>query len=117
MLHFNLGNALFACQETSAAAEHFRQAVGRDPCYAEAWNNLGNTLDKLADYAAAIEAYQRALQLVPTYADAHYNLAETLVKLGREHDAARHLRAYLQFEPDGDAIDEVRERLAGMACR
>lgn len=117
VLHFNLGNALCACRETSAAAEHFRQAVGRDPCYAEAWNNLGNALDGFADYDAAIDAYQRALQLVPTYADAHYNLAETLVKLGREYDAVQHLRAYLQFEPDGDAIEEVRERLADMACR
>lgn len=97
VLHFNLGNALFACKEVAAAAEHFRQAVERDSCYVEGWNNLGNVLDILEDYEAAIDAYERALQLVPTYADAHYNVAETLVKLGRDNDAARHLRAYLQF--------------------
>lgn len=112
VLHFNLANALFTCNEPEAAAQHLRRAVEFDPCYAEAWNNLGNVLDDLADYGTAIDAYERALRLVPTYADAHYNLAETLVKLGRDRDAARHVRAYLQFEPDGIARDEARRRLA-----
>ena len=99
VLHFNLGNALFACNEPAVASEHFRQAITADPCYVEAWNNLGNALDALADYGAAIDAYERALQLMPSYADAHYNLAETLAKVGRDQDAARHLRRYHQFEP------------------
>lgn len=99
VLHFNLGNALFAVKEPEAAAEHFRQAIGYDPCYAEAWNNLGNVLDALEDFKAAVVAYERALQLVPSYADAHYNLAQTLVKLGRDHEAERHVRTYLAIEP------------------
>lgn len=111
VLHFNLGNVLFACAKPDIAAEHLRQAVAYEPCYAEAWNNLGNVLDELEDSTAAIDAYQRALQLVPSYADAHYNLAQTLAQLGRDHDAARHLRAYLQFEPDAGAKEEVWERL------
>lgn len=115
VLHFNLGNALFAGKKTAAAAEHFRQAVGYDPCYAEAWNNLGNVLDALEDFDAAIGAYQRALQLVPGYADAHYNLAQTLVKLGRDHEAERHVRAYLQIESDSDAGVQVRAPLARLS--
>ncbi|HVX15359.1 MAG TPA: tetratricopeptide repeat protein [Pirellulales bacterium] len=120
VLHFNLGNALLACHETDEAAEQFRRAVSCDPCYVEAWNNLGNVLDEGGDFDGAIDAYERALRFVPSYADAHYNLAETLIKVGRDRDAARHLRAYLQFDrgssrDDADMTTDARVRLAEMS--
>jgi tetratricopeptide (TPR) repeat protein len=111
-LHFNLGNALRELEEADSAIEHLRQAVAYEPSYAEAWNNLGSALTDVEQYREALDAYARALRLVPTYADAHYNLARAFAVMGLKRDAARHWRAYLQFEPDSPWRDDIEQSLA-----
>lgn len=111
VVHFNLGNVLYALGGVKGSAAEFRQALRCDPAYVEAWNNLGSVLAELDRPAEAIESFQRALGLVPTYADAHYNLADTLSLLGRAAEARSHWRQYLRYDPTGPWADEVRRRL------
>jgi tetratricopeptide (TPR) repeat protein len=105
VLHFNLGNVLFATSEFEAAAEAFRSATTHDPVYVEAWNNLGSVLAELGRGEQAIAAFERALRIVPTYADAHYNLADTLKAGGNEGQAQRHYRLYRQYSAGGPWTD------------
>ncbi|MBI3469558.1 MAG: tetratricopeptide repeat protein [Planctomycetes bacterium] len=105
VLHFNLGNVLFATSELEAAAEAFRAATEHDPAYVEAWNNLGSVLAELGRTEPAIAAFERALRIVPTYADAHYNLADTLKACGQESRAQRHYRLYRQYSSGGPWTD------------
>jgi len=109
--YFNLGNALFQLERHREAAEHFRQAVEREPDYVEAWNNLGNVESELGRFEDAQRSYQRALAIAPEYADAHFNLAETLFSAGDLGGAKRHWREYLARDPRSRWADEVRARL------
>lgn len=81
VLHFNLGNVLYARREFHAAVDSYRTAVQLDPCYAEAWNNLGGALAEIGDCGSAIAAYDRAIMLVPTYADARHNRASVVAEV------------------------------------
>jgi tetratricopeptide (TPR) repeat protein len=101
VLHFNLGNALYACGELEDSVDAFGEAVARDRAYVEAWNNLGSVLAELNRTDEAVRAFRQALQVVPSYADAHYNLADVLSQAGREDEARLHWAAYLRHGPTG----------------
>jgi len=88
VLHFNLGNVLFALGRWADALASFQQALRHDPQYAEAWNNLGNVYAELNRSELAVGAFRRALALVPGYSLAQANLAEVLRQTG-EASAAR----------------------------
>jgi tetratricopeptide (TPR) repeat protein len=94
VLHFNLGNVLFALGSIEESVDAFRQAVLCDPYYAESWNNLGNAYAELGSWEQAADALQKAVTFVPGYADAHYNLADVLKRLGRSAEAAQHWSKY-----------------------
>lgn len=74
ILHFNLGNTLYAGGCLKEARDSFQLALMLDEEYAEAWNNLGNIHLELEHWRDAIEAFGRALQLVSDYRDARQNL-------------------------------------------
>lgn len=109
---FNHGNVLYALQKKEDACAKFRQALGLDPEYVEAWNNLANVLAELGRTDEAVAAYERALVIEPLYADAHYNLAETLYQAGAPESAAPHWRAYLKQDPRSAWAREAIRRLA-----
>lgn len=112
ILHFNLGNTLYATDRRQDAVDHFRQAVELDVEYVEAWNNLGTVLAELDEYDDSIVAFHRALAVFPLYADAHFNLGDVFAAIGQEEDACRHWRQYLQLDPKSPWADDVRQRLA-----
>jgi tetratricopeptide (TPR) repeat protein len=114
VLHFNLGNALYACGELDASVDAFGEAVARDRTYVEAWNNLGSVLAELNRTEEAVRAFRQALQMVPSYADAHYNLADVLTLAGREEEARTHWAAYLRHGPAGPWSEQA-ERYLGQA--
>jgi tetratricopeptide (TPR) repeat protein len=111
VLHFNLGNVLFAMREHAAAADCFHAAVRLDPAYAEAWNNLGNALSELDRWPQAIEAFETALATAPGYPEAHFNLAETHFALGQADAARRHWRECLENHPSEPIAKTSLERL------
>lgn len=109
---FNLGNTLFALGRYEAAAERFRQAIEIDPDYAESWSNLGCALAEIDETDQAIAALSRAVELRPNYADAIYNLADILQRAGRDREARRHWRAYLELDQTSPWAEFAREQLA-----
>ncbi len=112
ILHFNLGNVLYASQELTAAERLFRRAVELDSEYVEAWNNLGTVLAESDQYDESILALRHALNVFPLYADAHFNLGDILSATGQRQDAQVHWRKYLQLDPRSPWADDVRQRLA-----
>jgi DNA-binding winged helix-turn-helix (wHTH) protein/TolB-like protein/Tfp pilus assembly protein PilF len=79
----------------------FRQALRRDPDYAEAWSGLADAYNVLPEYSetteaeaypAAQHAAQRALSLDPALAEAHASLAFVSFWWGR--DASRSLAEF-----------------------
>jgi tetratricopeptide (TPR) repeat protein len=114
ILHFNLGNVLYATDRLPTAAEHFRRAVDLDSEYVEAWNNLATVLADLGQIEASITALGRALAVFPLYADAHFNLGDVLASAGRTEDARRHWRQYLQLDPKSPWAEDVKRRLASL---
>jgi tetratricopeptide (TPR) repeat protein len=114
VLHFNLGNALYATGDYAGATEQYRAAVRLDPGYAEVWNNLGNALSELDRWPEAIEAFETALAAAPGYPEAHFNLAETHFALGRSDAARRHWRECLENHPSEPMAQVTLERLRSL---
>jgi tetratricopeptide (TPR) repeat protein len=111
VLHFNLGNVLFALDRHAEAAECYCAAVRLDPTYAEAWNNLGNALAELDRWPQAIDAFETALANAPGYPEAHFNLAETHFALGQADAARRHWRQCLEHHPSEPIASTTLQRL------
>ena len=81
ILHFNLGNVLFALSAVPRGRRQLPGAFGLDAGYAEAWNNLGNALAALEEWRRRLPPSACALQLVPQYEDAQYNLDRVAVRM------------------------------------
>jgi tetratricopeptide (TPR) repeat protein len=81
VLHFNLGNTLYAQGRLIESRASFQKALALDDGYAEAWNNLGNVHLELEQWKEAIEAFGQALKLVAKYREASQNLGLALTLL------------------------------------
>lgn len=112
ILHFNLGNVLYASHDLIEAEQEFRVAVELDPNYVEAWNNLGTVLADLGCYEDSVRVFERALEVFPLYADAHFNLGDVYASLGQPHRACEHWNRYLQLDPKSPWAADVRNRMA-----
>jgi tetratricopeptide (TPR) repeat protein len=87
----------------------FREAINRDPDYAEAYAGLADALIILAEYdwapasevnAEAISAAERALTLNPSLAGAHTSLAGVRQAMRDWAGAEEHYRQALALDPD-----------------
>jgi tetratricopeptide (TPR) repeat protein len=97
--HLNLGNALRAAKQLSAAAAEFAAAVALRPNYAEAHNNLGLALGDQNQLEQAIDAFQDAAALQPSAARVHNNLGSALRRAGRPAEAAEACRRAIAADP------------------
>src|ERR1039457_2250076 len=59
------GNSALAIGELEEAANYFRQAVGQNPQFQDAWHALSMALYKLDRYEESIEAGKRAAEIDP----------------------------------------------------
>jgi predicted Zn-dependent protease len=50
----------------------------------------------------ACECFRRVRGMHPGNAMAHYNLADTLTEMGRDSEAVRHWKAYLQVDSQSE---------------
>ncbi len=96
--HFNLANAL-ASRGDPAALQHYANAVGLDPAFAEARHNYGLALAKAGQDAEALAQFSEAVRLKPGFADAHLNLGVALAKQRRFAEAIQHFRETLRLDP------------------
>ena len=112
MTYNNLGNAYGVKGAFAQAADAYRQAVGLDPQYAEAWMNLGVTAMRAGEPAMAVEGFRQAAVLLPDDEETHFNLGVALENTGRPEEAAQ---AYRKSASLGDAraffnLGQVLER-------
>lgn len=117
ILHFNLGNVLYASNQYRDAECQFRKAVELDKDYVEAWNNLGTVLADLDEYEESIQVFREALRVFPLYADAHYNLGDVYSSTGQVVRAREHWERYLQLDPKSPWAADVRLRLEQSASK
>jgi tetratricopeptide (TPR) repeat protein len=94
------------------AVEYYRQAVGINPSFTEAWNNLGNAFMKLSHARKAVDAFKRALTSDPGYWDGHFNLAEAYDQLGRHKEARDHWQLYAQKDSTSPWGQYARRRIS-----
>lgn len=109
---FNLGTILWECGVFEDAGDAYAEAVRYRPRLAEAWYNWGLLLIETGNIEAAIRCLASAVEIDPAYADAHFNLAQSYEWAGREQDAHRHWRAYLQLDYDGHWAAIARRHLS-----
>lgn len=111
-MHHNLGLALQALGEYSAARACYRNALVLKPDYVDAYANMGIACQLQGLLPEAVECYEKALSLAPENAQVHNNLANVL-KVQGAHDAAiAHYRAALALRPDyPDALNNLGNAL------
>jgi protein O-GlcNAc transferase len=96
----------------TAAVEHYRAALARDPSLFDAWYGLGFALGAAGEHGEAAAAFREALELRPDAARLRVNLAESLFALGHVSAA---VRQYQRAAAAGDA--EARDKaLRNIAC-
>jgi tetratricopeptide (TPR) repeat protein len=98
--HSNLGIALNDERRYLESRRAFRQAVMREPAYADAWSNLANTLNYLSESDNAAKASRRALQIQSDFPAAWCNLGNALNGLKRWEQAAESSRQALVLRPN-----------------
>jgi uncharacterized protein HemY len=101
---FRKGQEAVRKHKNEKAVKHFREAVTKDPEFAEAYNELGASLFAMGQSKEAIEQFQKAIDLVPDHELALYNMCVVLGKLQRWHEAEEAARRSLNHYPDQPPI-------------
>ncbi len=112
---FNKGNALVALARPAEAMIAFRQALERDPQFAEAAFNLAHLFEAERRFEEAERCYRQALGIHPGYAAASYNLARILTDQQSFRDAVPLWEGFLLAAPSDPDTDRARKMLA--LCR
>jgi predicted Zn-dependent protease len=69
LLRFSLGNEYLKIGDTTAAAEHLKAAVERDPNYSAAWKALGRALEAKGAKNEALAAYREGISVAERKGD------------------------------------------------
>jgi predicted O-linked N-acetylglucosamine transferase (SPINDLY family) len=96
----NQGNAHISNGKLQEAAECFRQAIARNPRFAEAYTNLGFVFQVQGNLGEAVTLYRKALECNPELLTAHQNLGFTLMSLGQSAAAEESLRRVVELAPE-----------------
>lgn len=97
--HVNLGRMYESDGDHTRAAEHYRDALARDPLTPGAHNNLGTLLARQGDLPRAKVEFEREVALHPANADAHYNLGLVYKLAGRVDDAVPWWQRTIAIDP------------------
>jgi tetratricopeptide (TPR) repeat protein len=95
------GKECLAQNDYVGAISALREAVEREPGYADMRHLLGLSFGLAGQPEAALEEFDRALALNPSYVEAHLNRAITLNELGRYDEAREAFR--LAWDSDHSA--------------
>ncbi len=98
--HYELGKALLRLDDTSNAAEAFRQTTELLPLFSPAWANLGAALGESRNFVDAEKALSKAISLDPFSCALHSNLGVTYREQEKFDEAERMLEKSLALAPD-----------------
>jgi tetratricopeptide (TPR) repeat protein len=106
-VHLEHGNELFQNNEDEEALAAYKQAIERNPEFAEAYYKLGITYAVLeqnkeseAALKKAIELYKKSIQENSKDADAFFNLGESHRSLRQYEDAVRAYKQAVHLQPE-----------------
>lgn len=102
--HLLLGNAYLEQRHLGKAEQEFREAVGADPTFAQAYNNLGLLAANRRQLFQAAGYFQKALELDPMTAETYFNLATTYLDRGDYEAAINILERARQIHPLNDFV-------------
>jgi tetratricopeptide (TPR) repeat protein len=106
---YNLGNLHLAAGAFGQADIAYRQALARDPSFAEARYNLAKALEAMGRPDAAQAELEAALVADPTLADALFNLAQLRMRDGDAAAARALFERYLATDPPSEAAATARK--------
>ena len=112
---FNRGNVLVALARPAEAMIAFRQALDREPQFAEAVFNLAHLFEAESRLDEAEQFYRQAIIIHSGYAAAWYNLARILTDQQLFADAIPLWEGFLRAAPGDPDTDRARKMLA--LCR
>jgi GT2 family glycosyltransferase/tetratricopeptide (TPR) repeat protein/glycosyltransferase involved in cell wall biosynthesis len=108
------GDRFARARNWTAAAYHYRRALGRAPHLVAMWVQYGHVLKEAGDLAGAESAYRRALTLDGSVADTHLQLGHLLKLRERFDEAVAAYAKALQLSPD---LQDARRELQAIAIR
>lgn len=98
--HYLMGNAYYSFGLAENATREYRQAVGMNPKFSDAWNNLGLSLTAQEKYKEARDALENATQLNPQDPEGWYNLGYAYGMLGNNTEELSAYDRALQLRPN-----------------
>jgi len=101
IIPFNLANVLDARGRSREAEMAYRQAIGRNPHFADAWFNLGVLQERGGRKEEALSSYREAFRLEPGYGDAIHNAAALLMDMRRFDEALPLWERIAAASPEG----------------
>ncbi len=110
-VNFMLAELLYRAGDLTAARERYYTTIEIDADHVRARTSLACVLAELDEGELALAALESVLRQEPDYADAHWHLAGVLTSIGREREASRHLRRFLEITPESPWAAQARDRL------
>lgn len=84
-----------------------REAVRRDPAFADAWYNLAITLIDMGRIPEGLTAHSKAVALWPEEAQSRQEVIRALTRLGEHERSARLLREWLAEDPGNPVAEHM----------
>jgi tetratricopeptide (TPR) repeat protein len=98
-LYNDLANVMVVLKRPSEAAGYYREAIARDPGFAEAHYNLGDLLAAGGQSVDAAREYLTALELRPEWPEAALKAGAALADSGRLPEALRYFERAAALRP------------------
>ncbi|MBF0159882.1 MAG: tetratricopeptide repeat protein [Magnetococcales bacterium] len=117
MLHRRAGRA-------ADAVAAYKQAIGINPGYVDAYANMVNALRDLRDFDQAEYTYRLALSLRPDWPEILNGFADLLREMGRFDESVAYCRRALELKPDyadawnhlGNALKQMGQQQQAIDC-
>jgi tetratricopeptide (TPR) repeat protein len=97
---YSKGRVFLCTEDYEKALPYFREAVKKNPRYAEAYFQIGYCNVNLGRYTEAIAAFKEAIRIQPDFAEAHSNMGVCYTLLGRYAESIEAYKEAIRIMPD-----------------